>query len=95
MKNPGLPQPPVATLTAELTANPRRWGEQGRFRDLLDRLGRETADPNEIRPDLDAVTVINGWRLVGIGHGSRAERELAMAVAERRRTHHTTRKEHR
>jgi hypothetical protein len=46
----GLAQPPVATLTAELTANPHRCGEQGRFRDLLDRLGRETADPTRSHP---------------------------------------------
>ena len=46
-----------------------------------------------IPPDLDTVTVINDWRLVGIGHHNHAERELAMAIAERHRTHRTTRRE--
>jgi hypothetical protein len=31
------------------------------------------------------VTVINDWRLVGLGHRDDGERELAMAIAERRR----------
>jgi hypothetical protein len=47
--------------------------------------------PNEIPPDPAAVTVINNWQLVGIGHGNHAERQLAMAIPERHRTHRTHR----
>ena len=36
------------------------------------------------------MTVINDWRLVGVGHRNYAEQELAMAIAERKRTHRTT-----
>jgi Replication initiator protein, pSAM2 len=66
-----------------------------RLLDTLDRLARETDGPGDIPPDLDTVTVINDWRLVGVGHHNHAERELAMAIAERHRTHRTTRREHR
>jgi hypothetical protein len=38
--------------------------------------------------------VINNWQLVGTGHGNHAEQQLAMAIAERHRTHHTTKEEH-
>ena len=40
--------------------------------------------------DLDTVTVINDWRLVGVGHRNYAEQELAMAIAERNRQHRTS-----
>jgi hypothetical protein len=40
---------------------------------------------NDVPPDPDSVTVINDWRLVGIGHRDDAERELAHAIAERHR----------
>ena len=66
-----------------------------RLLDILARLARETDDPGDVPPGLDTVTVINDWRLVGIGHHNHAERELAMAIAERHRTHRTTRREHR
>jgi hypothetical protein len=36
------------------------------------------------------VTVINDWRLVGVGHRNYAEQELAMAIAERNRQHRTS-----
>jgi hypothetical protein len=61
-----------------------------RLLDTLDRLARETDDPGDVAADLDTVTVVNDWRLVGIGHRDHAERELAMAIAERHRTHRTT-----
>ena len=35
--------------------------------------------------DLDTVTVINDWHVVHIGHRDHAERELALAIAERHR----------
>jgi hypothetical protein len=55
-----------------------------RLRDELDRLDRDAwGDPGAL--GLDTVTVINDWRLVGLGHRDHAERELAMAIAERHR----------
>jgi hypothetical protein len=55
-----------------------------RLHDELDRLDREAwSEPGAL--DLDTVTVINDWRLVGLGHRDHAERELAMAIAERHR----------
>jgi len=54
-------------------------GERRTFRTLqaLDRLG----------VDQDAVTVVNDWRYTGSGWANDAERELAMAIAERTREH--------
>ena len=52
----------------------------------LAQLGTETDDPNEVAPDLDTITVINDWWPVHYGHRDDAERELAHAIAERRRT---------
>jgi hypothetical protein len=37
--------------------------------------------------NLSEVTVINHWLLTGIGHRNEAERDLATACGERRRTH--------
>jgi hypothetical protein len=55
-----------------------------RLQDELDRLDRDAwGEPGAL--DLDTVAVINDWRLVGIGHRDHAERELAMAIAERHR----------
>jgi hypothetical protein len=62
----------------------------------LDQLARETDDPGDAPVDLDTVTVVNDWRVVHIGHHDHAERELALAIAERnrsqRRTTRTTRR---
>ena len=79
-----------STTFGAIRAERRTW----RLLDTLDRLARDTDDPGDVPPDLDTVTVINDWRLVGIGHHNHAERELAMAIAERHRTHRTTRREH-
>ena len=48
-------------------------------------LDHDTDDRNRIPIELDTITVINDWQLVGIGHHNHAERELAMAIAERNR----------
>ena len=40
---------------------------------------------NAIPPDLDTITVINDWWPVHYGHRDDGERELAAAIAERRR----------
>jgi hypothetical protein len=56
-----------------------------RRREALAQLGRETDDPGDIPIDLDTVTVVNDWTLVHIGHRNHAERELAVAIAERNR----------
>jgi hypothetical protein len=77
-----------STTFGAIRGERRTW----RLLDTLDRLARETDDPGDTSPDLDTVTVINDWRLVGIGHRNHAERELAMAIAERQRTHRTTRR---
>ena len=51
----------------------------------LSQLDAETADDNQISPDLDSITVINNWWPVHYGHRDDGERELAAAVAERDR----------
>jgi hypothetical protein len=61
-----------------------------RLREELDELGRDTWGEDSPAIDLATVTVINDWRLVGVGHRNYAEQELAMAIAERNRTHGTT-----
>jgi len=63
-----------------------------RLADTLEQLGRDADDPNDTPPDLATITVINDWRLVGIGHHTDAERELAVAIAERRLQHRSTRR---
>ena len=40
--------------------------------------------------DVDTITVINDWAVVRIGHRDHAERELAVAIAERNRTQRRT-----
>ena len=72
-----------STTFGAIRGERRTW----RLADDLDQLGRDTDDPDDIPPDLDTVTVINDWRLVRIGHRDHAERELALAIAER--TPHT------
>jgi hypothetical protein len=75
------------TFTA-LRAERRHW----RLRADLDQLAADTDnhgdDPNPV--DLDTVTVVNDWRVVHIGHRDHAERELALAIAERNRTQRRT-----
>ena len=61
-----------------------------RLREELDQLGRDTWGEDGTPLDLDTVTVINDWRLVGVGHRNYAEQELAMAIAERNRHHRTS-----
>ena len=75
------------TFTA-LRAARRTW----RLAADLDQLAADTANHGDDQApvDLDTVTVINDWRLVGIGHRDHAERELALAIAERHRNHRTT-----
>jgi hypothetical protein len=63
-----------------------------RLRADLDQLAADTdnhGDPGH-PIDLDTITVINDWRVVHIGHRDHAERELALAIAERHRTHRRT-----
>jgi hypothetical protein len=69
------------TFTA-IRAERRTW----RLRADLDQLARETDDPSDALADLDTVTVVNDWHVVHIGHHDHAERELALAIAERQRT---------
>jgi len=54
-----------------------------RLTETLAQLGRDTDSHNTTPADLDTITVINDWRLVGIGHRNHTERELAVAIAER------------
>jgi hypothetical protein len=61
-----------------------------RLRDELARLDAETWGEDGLAADLTTVTVINDWRLLGVGHRNHAEQELAMAIAERNRQHRTT-----
>ena len=55
----------------------------------LDQLAADTDNHGDDQApvDLDTVTVINDWAVVQIGHRDHAERELALAIAERHRTH--------
>ncbi|GAA1311436.1 replication initiator [Pseudonocardia xinjiangensis] len=75
-----------STTFGALRADRRTW----RLVDDLAQLDRDTDDPNEIPLDLSTVTVINDWRLVQIGHHTYAERELAVAIAERNRQQRRT-----
>ena len=58
----------------------------------LDQLAADTDNHGvEVGPlDLDTITVINSWHVVHIGHRDHTERELALAIAERNRTHRGT-----
>ena len=71
------------TFTA-LRAERRIW----RLRNDLDQLAADTDNHgDDVGPvDLDTVTVVNDWRVVHIGHRDHAERELALAIAERNRS---------
>ena len=69
-----------------LRAQRRVW----RLLDDLDQLGHQTDDPGHVPIDQDTVTVINDWAVVRIGHRDHAERELAIAIAERNRTQRRT-----
>ena len=51
-----------------------------------------TLDQLDGPPELKTITVVNDWRLVGIGHHTNADRELALAIAERRLQHRSTRR---
>jgi hypothetical protein len=64
-----------------------------RMRHELEQLDRDTWGQTGVPLDLDTVTVINDWRLTGVGHRTYIERELAMAIAERNRQQRTTRRE--
>ncbi len=68
-----------STTFGAIRGERRTW----RLSETLAQLGRDTDDPNTITAELDSVTVINDWRLIGIGHANHAERELAVAIAER------------
>jgi hypothetical protein len=56
----------------------------------LAQLDAATDDPNEIPIDPTTVTVINDWMPVAFGHRDYAERELALAIAERNRQQRRT-----
>jgi hypothetical protein len=53
----------------------------------LAELDAATDDPNDIPADPGTVTVINDWAPVRFGHRDHAERELALAIADRNRQH--------
>jgi hypothetical protein len=79
------------TFTAIRTER-RTW----RLRHDLDQLAADTDNGDDIPVGLDTITVINDWHVTHIGHHAHAERELALAIAERnrsqRRTTRTTRR---
>ncbi|MGH3611255.1 MAG: replication initiator [Pseudonocardia sp.] len=77
-----------STTFRAIRAERRTW----RLTDTLHQLGRDTDDAGDVALDLSTITVINDWRLVGIGHHTHAERELAIAIAERRLQHRSTRR---
>lgn len=64
-----------------------------RVRRELEQLDRDTWGESGGPLDLDTVTVVNDWRLLGVGHQNHAERELAVAIAERNRQQRTSRRE--
>ncbi|GAA3083643.1 hypothetical protein GCM10010464_54620 [Pseudonocardia yunnanensis] len=70
-----------STTFGALRHGRRTW----RLAEDLAQLDRDTDDPNTISLDLTTITVVNDWRLVHIGHRTYAERELAVAIAERNR----------
>jgi hypothetical protein len=59
-----------------------------RLRTDLDQLTADTDNHgHHVGPvDLDTITVINDWHVIQIGHRNHAERELALAIAERNRS---------
>jgi hypothetical protein len=69
------------TFTA-LRGQRRTW----RLAEDLAQLDGDTDDPGDCPPDLDRITVVNDWWPVHYGHRDDGERELAAAVAERRRS---------
>ena len=71
-----------------LRAERRLW----RLRADLDQLAADTDNHGETAGpvDLDTVVVVNDWHVVHIGHRDHAERELALAIAERKRTQRLT-----
>jgi hypothetical protein len=76
------------TFTA-IRAERRTW----RLRHDLDQLAADTDNHGEndgISVDLDTITVINDWHVIHVGHRDHAERELALAIAERNRTQRRT-----
>ena len=76
-----------STTFREIRGERREW----RLRDDLAQLGRDTwGEDGDTRRPRHSVTVINDWRLLGVGHRNYAEQELAMAIAERNRQHRTT-----
>jgi hypothetical protein len=56
----------------------------------LAQLDTETNDPDDIPIDPTGVVVINDWMPIRFGHRDHAERELALAIAERNRQHRRT-----
>jgi hypothetical protein len=74
------------TFTA-IRAERRTW----HLRQQLDQLATDTDDPGCIPVDLDTITVVNTWHIVHIGHRTHAERELALAIAERHSAQRQTR----
>jgi hypothetical protein len=72
------------TFTA-IRAERRTW----RLRDDLDQLAADI-DGDDIPVDLGTITVLNDWHVIHIGHHNHAERELALAIAERNRSQRRT-----
>ncbi|NMH95390.1 hypothetical protein HF519_28335 [Pseudonocardia bannensis] len=67
-----------STTFRAIHGDQRTW----RLAQTLDELGHDPTD--------EPVIVVNDWHLVGIGHHTDTDRELALAVAERRRDHRRT-----
>jgi len=80
-----------STTFGAIRAERRTW----RLAEQLAQLGRHTHGDPGTPIDLDTVTVINDWRVVRIGHEHPGDRELALAIAERTRSHRTTTAERR
>jgi hypothetical protein len=71
-------------ITTTTQAERRTW----RLRHDLDQLAADTDNHGDElgSVDLDTITVVNDWQVTHIGHRDHAERELALAIAERNRT---------
>jgi len=75
-------------ITTTTQAERRTW----RLRHDLDQLAADTDNHGDElgSVDLDTITVVNDWQVTQIGHRDHAERELALAIAERNRSQRRT-----
>jgi hypothetical protein len=77
-----------STIFTAICAERRTW----RLRHDLDQLAADTDNHGDElgSVDLDTITVVNDWQVTHIGHRDHAERELALAIAERNRSQRRT-----